>query len=138
MPWYRMTDFNTETSPELKGEISNAFNSCDRALMLRKLYATPELSPLSRIADFAYSSPSTLLLQRWDDASIESGNGVRQGDPLACLLFCVYMGDLYAELARKDVAEDSGRTLWPCSTSSAARPRSTFLSGRRRTRPRQC
>jgi hypothetical protein len=61
--------------------------------------ATPEFSSLFRIADFAYSSTSTLLLQRCDDASIESRNGVRQGDPLACLLFCVYMRELYAELA---------------------------------------
>jgi hypothetical protein len=56
------------TVPQLQqlnlGDISNAFNSCDRALMLSKLYATPQLSSLFCIAHFAYSSPSTLLLQR--------------------------------------------------------------------------
>jgi hypothetical protein len=97
---YSLTD-RTAKRAALKVDISNAFNSCDRALMLRKLYATPELSSLFRIADFAYSAPSTLLLQRCDGASIESSNGVRQGDPLACLLFCVYMRELYAELAGK-------------------------------------
>jgi hypothetical protein len=97
---YSLTD-RTAKRAALKVDISNAFNSCDRALMLRKLYARPELSSLFRIADFAYSAPSTLLLQRCDGASIESSNGVRQGDPLACLLFCVYMRELYAELAGK-------------------------------------
>jgi hypothetical protein len=95
---YSLTD-RTVKRAALKVDTSNAFNSCDRALVLRKLYATPELSPLFRIADFAYSAPSTLLLQHCDGASIESRNGVRQGDPLACLLFCVYMRELYAQLA---------------------------------------
>jgi hypothetical protein len=50
---------------------------------------------------FAYSSPSALLLQRCDGQFIQSSNGVRQGDPLACLLFCVYMRELYAQLAEE-------------------------------------
>jgi hypothetical protein len=104
---YSLTD-RTVKRAALKVDISNAFNSCDRALMLRKLYATPELSSLFRIAGFAYSAPSTLLLQRCDGASIESSNGVRQGDPLACLLFCVYMRELYAELAAEADVELHG------------------------------
>jgi hypothetical protein len=95
---YELTD-RTAKRAALKIDVSNAFNSCDRALLLRKLYATPALSSLFRIAHFAYSSPSALLLQRCDGQSIQSSNGVRQGDPLACLLFCVYMRELYAELA---------------------------------------
>ena len=95
---HSLTD-RTVRRAALKVDISNAFNSCDRALMLRKLYATPELSSLYRIADLAYSAPSTLLLQRCDGQSIQSSNGVRQGNPLACLLFCLYMRELYAELA---------------------------------------
>ena len=95
---HSLTD-RTVRRAALKIDISNAFNSCDRAIMLRKLYATPELSSLYRIADLAYSAPSTLLPQHCDGASIESSNGVRQGDPLACLLFCLYMRELYAELA---------------------------------------
>jgi hypothetical protein len=85
----------------LKLDITNAFNSCDRAAMLRKLYATPQLGQLYRIADFGYSAPSQLLLQRCDGLSIESTNGVRQGDPLACLLFCLYMKDVYEAVARQ-------------------------------------
>jgi hypothetical protein len=85
----------------LKVDISNAFNSCDRAELLRKVYAIPQLAPLYRMADFAYSVPSQLLLQGCDGLAIESSNGVRQGDPLACLLFCIYMRDLYEELSQQ-------------------------------------
>jgi len=85
----------------LKLDIANAFNSCDRSLMLRKLYATPELCSLYRIADFAYCAPSPLLLQRCDGLSIDSSNGVRQGDPLACLLFCIYMRELFNAVAEE-------------------------------------
>ena len=42
----------------LKLDISNAFNSCDRARALRVLYEQPALSAMWRIADFAYAAPS--------------------------------------------------------------------------------
>ena len=51
--------------------------------------------------DFAYCAPSPLLLQRCDGLSIESSNGVRQGDPLACLLFCIYMRELFNAVAEE-------------------------------------
>ena len=40
-----------------------AFNSCDRARVLRQLYAQPALSAMWRIADFGYAVPSQLLMQ---------------------------------------------------------------------------
>jgi hypothetical protein len=82
-----------------KVDISNAFNCCDRARLLDRLYHTPELSAIYRIAEFAYSAPSTLLLERGDGDSIQSTNGVRQGDPLSTLLFCLYMKDVYSSVA---------------------------------------
>jgi hypothetical protein len=97
---YSLTDKAAKRAV-LKVDISNAFNSCDRAAMLRKLYATPQLAPLYRIADFGYSAPSQLLLQRCNGLSIQSTNGVRQGDPLACLLFCIYMKDVYEAVASR-------------------------------------
>jgi hypothetical protein len=83
----------------LQIDISNAFNTCDRGRMLRELYSTPQLSPLYRMVDFAYSTPSVLLLERAEGKSILSRNGVRQGDPLSALLFCVYMRDLLTKVA---------------------------------------
>ena len=83
----------------LQVDISNAFNACDRGRMLRELYSTPELSPLYRMADFAYSTPSVLLLERAEGKSIMSRNGVRQGDPLSALLFCVYMREVLTKVS---------------------------------------
>jgi hypothetical protein len=83
----------------LQIDISNAFNSCDRGRMLRELYSTPQLSPLYRMVNFAYSTPSVLLLERAEGKSILSRNGVRQGDPLSALLFCVYMREVLTKVA---------------------------------------
>ncbi|MDB5910672.1 MAG: uncharacterized protein JWP34_4786, partial [Massilia sp.] len=85
----------------LKVDISNAFNSCDRARMLRELYSAPELSPLYRIADFGYSAPSQLLLQRCEGLSIPSSNGVRQGDPISAVLFCLYMREVMTKVTEQ-------------------------------------
>ena len=75
----------------LQIDISNAFNSCDRARLLSELYELPDLQSVYRIANFAYTQPSVLVLGGCDGAMIRSAQGVRQGDPLSALLFCVYM-----------------------------------------------
>jgi Reverse transcriptase (RNA-dependent DNA polymerase) len=67
--------------------------------MLRELYSTPQLSPLYRMVNFAYSTPSVLLLERAEGKSILSRNGVRQGDPLSALLFCVYIREVLTKVA---------------------------------------
>jgi len=84
----------------LKVDIANAFNACDRARVLRELYATPQLSPMYRMADFGYAAPSELLLQRCEGHSIPSSNGVRQGDPLSAVLFCLYMRPILAQVSQ--------------------------------------
>ena len=81
--------------------MNNAFNSCDRARLLGELYALPDLQSVYRITDFAYSQPSTLVLSGCDGQCIQSEQGVRQGDPLSALLFCVYMRQLLEQVSAK-------------------------------------
>ena len=60
-----------------------------------------------RIVDFAYSQPSTLVLSGCDGQCIQSAQGVRQGDPLSALLFCVYMRRLLQQ-----VSAETGVTVY--------------------------
>ena len=83
----------------LQVDMANAFNSCDRGRLLRELYALPELQSVYRVADFAYSQPSVLVLSGCDGRMIESAQGVRQGDPLSALLFGVYMKQLLEQVS---------------------------------------
>ena len=68
----------------LKLDFRNAFNSVRRDKMLEAVRdLAPEIYPL---VHSAYSSPSSLL---WCDKTINSAEGVQQGDPLGPLLFCL-------------------------------------------------
>lgn len=87
-------------------DIANAFNTIDRAVMLRTLYSDVSLRQCWKAVAFGYGKPSLLLMQTDeciadDEAFIESRAGVRQGDPLAALLFSLAMHDVYDRLARK-------------------------------------
>ena len=97
---HALTD-NSRRLSLLQVDISNAFNACDRGRILRELYSTPQLSPLYRMVDFAYSTPSVLLLERGEGKAFRSRNGVRQGDPLSALLFCVYMREVLSKVAER-------------------------------------
>ena len=77
-------------------DIANAFNSLERAAIFDALYREPALKPIWNIAQFAYTHPSVLVLRERLRATQEnrlhtilSDNGVRQGDPLAALLFAL-------------------------------------------------
>ena len=90
-------------------DIKNAFNSRDRAAILKKLYETPSLEPLWRISHWAYGAPSDLLVTDGGKLTeiIPSAQGVRQGDALSSLLFALSMVQIY-----RDTAERSGtRTI---------------------------
>ena len=71
----------------------NAFNSIRRDKMLK---AVQELAPsLFHFVYSAYSSPSTLF---WADKTLQSAEGVQQGDPLGPLLFCLTIHELVSQL----------------------------------------
>ena len=85
----------------LQLDITNAFNSCDRTRLLSELYVLSGLQSVYRIADFAYSQPSALVLSGCDGLMIDSAHGVRQGDPLSALLFCVYMRETLQQVSEE-------------------------------------
>jgi hypothetical protein len=82
-------------------DIKNAFNSRDRADMLRTLYGHKELNPVWRMVDWAYGKPTDLLIV--DKGKLvhvlKSSQGVKQGDTLSSLLFALSMVKLYEETA---------------------------------------
>ena len=85
-----------ESDPEkavIKLDFRNAFNSIRRdKVLLAVLNHVPELYPF---VHSAYSSPSTLF---WADKTIQSEEGVQQGDPLGPLLFCLGIHRLCSSL----------------------------------------
>ena len=77
----------------LKLDFSKAFNSIHRDKMFM---AVLELAPrLFRFVHSAYSSPSTLF---WGDKTIQSAEGVQEGDSLGPLLFCLTIHQLGPKL----------------------------------------
>lgn len=86
-------------------DISNAFNAIDRATVLRTVYSDHRLSQCWRTLAFGYGRPSLLLMQCDNtvpdsEAFLESQTGVRQGDPLAALVFSLAMHTVYDTLAK--------------------------------------
>jgi hypothetical protein len=69
-------------------------------MLLKKLYSTIELEQAWRIAHFAYSTPSVLLVGDKSQPHLTSSNGVRQGDPLSTLLFSLAIHDTYDSVAK--------------------------------------
>ena len=77
----------------LKLDFKNAFNTIRRDKMLE---AVQKLAPgLFSFVHSAYSSPSTLF---WADNTLQSAEGVQQGDPLGPLLFCLTIHELGSQL----------------------------------------
>ena len=84
-------------------DITNAFNSINRAALLQAAYSQPDLSPCWRMVAFAYGQPSLLLMT--GDSTVADGeayllseNGVRQGDPLSSMLFSLAMRGVYSRM----------------------------------------
>ena len=82
-----------------KVDFINAFNTIRRKVVLENLFSHPQLSQIWRLAHFLYSDPSLLYL--FDGVQLVdtllSQEGVRQGDVLGPLLFCIGVHKLYEE-----------------------------------------
>ena len=77
----------------LKLDFRNAFNYLRRDKMLSAVSEkAPELLPLIHSA---YSSPASLFI---GDSTIQSSEGIQQGDPLGPLLFCLTTLDIIGGL----------------------------------------
>jgi len=90
------------------GDFRNAFNTVSRSSMMASLFGQPKLNRLWRVAHWAYSQPSLVLVRDRQGELVtvlSSEQGVRQGDPLASLLFCLAVAGVYktAAAAGKDV-----------------------------------
>src|SRR3569833_2894473 len=80
-------------------DISNAFNTRERYHIARELYAVQSTQPIWKLFRFAYQRSESPLIVYSRDGQCQhvqaSANGVRQGDPLASLLFALSMDRLY-------------------------------------------
>jgi hypothetical protein len=84
-------------------DFKNAYNCTKRAAILKHVYSTPRLAPLWNLINFAYSQPSALYTRDADgkvQCLIQSEEGVRQGDPIASLLFASVVQPIYDLVAQ--------------------------------------
>jgi hypothetical protein len=85
-------------------DMKNAFNSLNRRVMLETVYANDGLRACWNMVAFGYGQTSLLFMHCDEtvndrEAFLESSNGVRQGDPLAAMLFCLAMHSTYHSIA---------------------------------------
>src|ERR1700730_2918404 len=76
-----------------KLDFSNAFNSLNRSQMLNEV--SKRIPELYKFCNLSYSCPSSLKFGEW---TIESQEGVQQGDPLGPMLFCLTIHPLLSSL----------------------------------------
>ena len=77
----------------LKLNFKNAFNSVRRDKMLSSvLDLAPDIFP------FVYSAYSLPFALFWGDKSLQSSEGLQQGDPLGPLLFCLSLYQLHSQM----------------------------------------
>ena len=90
-----------------KTDFINAFNTTKRSLVLKAIFAQDSLKHLWRFVHMCYSVPSLLFL--FVDGGLLttmlSSEGLRQGDVLGSLLFCIGVRQFYADTIMKSGAQ---------------------------------
>jgi hypothetical protein len=86
----------------LKCDFQNAFNERDRGQILSELFQHQSLRPLWRLSHWAYHLPSDLFIfdQGKFCGSLQSAQGVKQGDGLGSLLFSLSVHKFYQQCSR--------------------------------------
>jgi hypothetical protein len=103
---------NDRHSIAVLADVRNAFNTRDRADIADELYGNERFAPLWRLFRYSYASGATPLLVYGAGglcAHVQgSVNGVRQGDPLASVLFALSMKPIYSRVAATLDRQGSG------------------------------
>ncbi|MCP3678747.1 MAG: hypothetical protein GY721_14580, partial [Deltaproteobacteria bacterium] len=86
----------------IKTDFTNAFNSVERKEVFRTLYNTPGLETMYKMCGWAYGAPtwSMVVVNGEVKYSLESTQGVKQGDPLAAFLFALTVHPGYEKIVR--------------------------------------
>lgn len=81
----------------LSTDIENAFNTRERSIIANHLYEDERFKPMYRLFDWSYSGATDLYVyERSNRVGIfQSAEGVRQGDPLAAVVFALSMEHIY-------------------------------------------
>jgi hypothetical protein len=94
-------EYKSDDSVVLSVDFSNAFNTLRRDVMLSRTFSEQQLSPLWRLAHWAYRSPTDLLLVQNGElvASIVSAEGLRQETPsLRCSFVFLFSLSIHRRL----------------------------------------
>jgi len=90
-----------------KTDFINAFNTAKRSLVLKAIFAQPSLKHIWRFAHMCYSQPSLLFLFVNGNllSTLLSSEGLRQGDVLGSMLFCIAVRQFYIDAVRNSGAQ---------------------------------
>jgi hypothetical protein len=118
---YLGAHFNQIDRAELSVDIKNAFNTIDRAHVLRSV--SEKLPGLAAFAYWCYATPSHLI---YGPSILLSSAGVQQGDPLGTLLFCLGIDQTLRTV--KDAHPDLDILAFYADDGTLAAPSDTLIA----------